>query len=144
MRFKLPALAHVVVERLHNRRITLRRYEAGGGYYLILQNCLSRQDAAEHIATKAADDMPSELVRGRILVTHLKLSNEALGMISRLHQQHEQSATTRQKERSRRQQMIVSRLAALEEAVLNDELHAPVPPVSPAPAAAKPVHKSRK
>jgi hypothetical protein len=45
MRLKTPALAYVV-ERLHNRRITLRRDEADGGYFFRLETRLSKVDAA--------------------------------------------------------------------------------------------------
>ena len=144
MRLKPPAVYYVVVERLHNRRITLRRDESDKGYVLQLETCLSKQDAAERSA-EALPSKPLHLRRGRILVTHLVLSNEAMESICKLYQRHEQHATKRQLERNRRQQVIASRLAALEEAALNAELRAPElsAPAPPAPPVAKPPRKPR-
>jgi hypothetical protein len=137
MRLKPPALGYAVVQRLYNRRITLRRDEADGGYQLLLETCLSKQDADERLAEQTAEK-PVTLRRGRILVTRLALSNEAMGCLMQLHQQHELQAATRRKERSRRQQVVVSRLAAMEEATLDAELRtaeqvplAPKPPRTP-------------
>jgi hypothetical protein len=136
MRLKPPALYYMVVERLRNRRVTLRRDEADGGYQLMLENCLSKQDAEERLAEAEQSGCPIELRRGRILVTRIAVSGEALGAICTLYHYQEKSAAKRQQERNRRQQIIVSRLTALEEAALNAELRAPVPPVAPAPPAA--------
>ncbi len=134
MRLKPPALYYMVVERLRNRRVTLRRDEVDGGYQIVLENCLSKQDAEERLVKAQESGHPIELRRGRILVTRLAVSGEALGTICNLYHHQEKSAAKRKQERNRRQQVIVSRLAALEEAALNAELRAPVldtPPVVP-------------
>jgi len=146
MRPKPPVLYYRVVERLLNRRISLSRDEPEGGYHLVFETCLSKQDAAEHDASRAADGRATvALRRGRILVTRLALSNEAMGVLSRLYLHHEKCATERQKERNRRQQVIVSRLAALEEAALNAELRTPEPspPTAPIPPTPKLPRKPR-
>ncbi|MDO7849943.1 hypothetical protein Q5H92_26525 [Hymenobacter sp. M29] len=144
MRPNPPIRYYRVVERLLNRRITLCRDEPDGGYHLVFEICLSRQDAAEHDASQAADGRATVALRGgRILVTRLALTNEAIGVLSRLYLHHEKCAAERQKERNRRQQLIASRLAALEEAALNAELRTsePNPPTTPTPPAAKPLRK---
>jgi hypothetical protein len=64
MRLKPPALYYMVVERLRNRRVTLRRDEADGGYQLMLENCLSKQDAEERLAQAQEGGHPIELRRG--------------------------------------------------------------------------------
>ena len=144
IRLKPLALAYVAVQRLYNRRITLRRDEADGGYWLLLETCLSQQDAAERAEEAAAKGTTAPVLRrGRILVTSLALSNEAMGGLFQLHQHHERCATKRKQERNRCQQLVVSRLAALKEAALNAELRSPVPPVAPVPPTAKPPRTPR-
>ncbi|MDO7877361.1 hypothetical protein Q5H93_21630 [Hymenobacter sp. ASUV-10] len=144
MRSPRPILAYVLVERLYNRRITVRRDEAEGGYRLQLETCLSREAAAEY-AEELGPAVPFgkhvELVRGRILVTRLALSNEAMQAIFGLFQHHEHSATQRQKARNRRQQSIIARLAALEDAAITADLQRQ--PAEPAQAPSKPPRKPR-
>ncbi|MGI4871287.1 MAG: hypothetical protein ACRYFX_08925 [Janthinobacterium lividum] len=105
-------LYYKLVKRLHNRRITLFRYEDDGDYALELVNCFSKQDAAEHTEERKAADLPDNLVRGRLLVTKMSLSAEAVRAISELYQAHEKFAEDRQQLRRKRQQIAVMRATA--------------------------------
>jgi hypothetical protein len=143
MSSKPPVAYYVEVERLYNRRITLRRDEPDGEYYLRLETCFSKDVAARWIEAPPLDGKRVELLRSRILVTQLVLSREAMQGIYKLYQQHEHEATKRQEMRHRRQQIIAVRLDALANAAIDADLRAqtqtavsptrPTPPTAPAP-----------
>jgi hypothetical protein len=137
-----PVRYRILVERLHNRRITLLREEADGGYNLCFETCLTPADAAERLAEATADGKVLQLRRGRILVTRLALSKEALEALCKMFQHHEHAAEHRRMAKNRKQQLILARMDTLANAAIDADLRpAPHAPATPAP---KPPRKPRK